>query len=413
MSGLSDHASPFRYRALDAAGATQQGVIQAESLRGALDLLTAKGLAVIDLQATGGAQPVAATGLNFALRRRASFADHIVLLSEMATLLRAGVSLAEVAPSLEAAYSDSALAAPLSQLRQRIQGGSTVATAFSQAGFDLPDYAQTLIEAGEAAGRLGEALADAAAQMEYERNVRQEFRNALVYPAVLVGAGTLAVLIIFLAVVPRFASLLKSGRAEIPALSRWVIETGLALQAHWLGAGLVLLGLVGAIALLLRLPSVRETLLAFMARLPLSGPWLQEADIGRWATLLGTLLANRVALLMALDLSSRGLRIARNRHHVISAASEVRRGRALSEVLAEQGWIAPTRLNLIRVGERAGELPRMLSELGRIHTETARGRMKRLLALIEPLAILGIGAVIGVIMVSVMLAITSLNTARL
>lgn len=413
MNGAPDNAGQFRYQALDSAGATQRGVIQAGSLRGALDLLTAKGLAVVDLQAAGGAPPEADGGPRFGLRRRASFADHIILLGEMATLLRAGVSLAEVAPSLEAAYAQSALAAPLSRLRQRIQGGSTVAAAFSEAGFDLPDYAHTLIEAGEAAGRLGDALGDAAAQMEYERNVRQEFRNALIYPAVLVGAGTLAVLIIFLAVVPRFASLLKSGRAEVPALSRWVIETGLYLQAHWLGAGLVLLGLLGAVTLLLRAPAARQALLEGMARLPLLGPWLQEADIGRWATLLGTLLANRVAMLMAINLSSRGMRLARNRRHVEDAAGEVRRGRALSDVLAEQGWIAPTRLNLIRVGERAGELPRMLGELGRIHTEAARGRMKRLLALIEPLAILGIGAVIGVIMVSVMLAITSLNTARL
>lgn len=412
MSEAKEHATPFRYRALDAAGATQQGVIQAASLRGALDLLTAKGWSVIDLQASD-AQAAPQAGLNRALRRRASFADHIVLLEEMATLLRAGVSLAEVAPSLEAAYADSALAAPLSRLRQRIQGGSTVAAAFAQAGFDLPDYAHTLIEAGEAAGRLGESLADAAAQMEYERNVRQEFRNALIYPAVLVAAGTLAVLIIFLAVVPRFASLLKSGRAEVPALSRWVIETGLTLQTHWLGAGLVLFGLLGAVALLLRAPAVRESLLETLARLPLAGPWLRDADIGRWATLLGTLLANRVAMLLALELSCRGLRIGRHRRHVEKAAGEVRRGRALSEVLAEQGWIAPTRLNLIRVGERAGELPRMLGELGKIHTGAARERMKHLLALIEPLAILGIGAVIGVIMVAVMLAITSLNTARL
>lgn len=412
MSEAKEHATPFRYRALDPAGATQQGVIQAASLRGALDLLTAKGWSVIDLQASD-AQAAPQAGLNRALRRRASFADHIVLLEEMATLLRAGVSLAEVAPSLEAAYADSALAAPLSRLRQRIQGGSTVAAAFAQAGFDLPDYAHTLIEAGEAAGRLGESLADAAAQMEYERNVRQEFRNALIYPAVLVAAGTLAVLIIFLAVVPRFASLLKSGRAEVPALSRWVIETGLTLQTHWLGAGLVLFGLLGAVALLLRAPAVRESLLETLARLPLAGPWLRDADIGRWATLLGTLLANRVAMLLALELSCRGLRIGRHRRHVEKAAGEVRRGRALSEVLAEQGWIAPTRLNLIRVGERAGELPRMLGELGKIHTGAARERMKHLLALIEPLAILGIGAVIGVIMVAVMLAITSLNTARL
>jgi general secretion pathway protein F len=101
------------------------------------------------------------------------------------------------------------------------------------------------------------------------------------------------------------------------------------------------------------------------------------------------------------------------RGHLLKAQGEIRRGRALSAILAEQGWIAPTRLNLIRVGERAAELPRMLAQLGSMHTQAAREQMRRLVTLIEPLAILLIGAVIGVIMVAVVLAITSLNTAKL
>ena len=125
------------------------------------------------------------------------------------------------------------------------------------------------------------------------------------------------------------------------------------------------------------------------------------------------MLENRVALLPALDLSSRALGLPSLRRHLHKAQAEMRRGRALSAILAEQGWIAPTRLNLIRVGERAGELPRMLTQLGSLHTQAAREQMRRLLTLIEPLAIVLIGAVIGVIMVAVVLAITSLNTAKL
>ena len=86
------------------------------------------------------------------------------------------------------------------------------------------------------------------------------------------------------------------------------------------------------------------------------------------------------------------------------------RGRTLTEVLGGLGWFPPARLNLVRVGERAGELPRMLETLGRMETEAARTLQKRVLALIEPAAILVIGAVIGVIMVAVMMAITSLNS---
>ena len=92
---------------------------------------------------------------------------------------------------------------------------------------------------------------------------------------------------------------------------------------------------------------------------------------------------------------------------------ELRRGRALSDALSDAHWIAPTHLNLLRVGERSGQLPAMLTRLGHIATEQARLRMKRLLQLIEPLAILVIGGIIGFIMVAVILAITSLNTAKL
>ncbi len=97
--------------------------------------------------------------------------------------------------------------------------------------------------------------------------------------------------------------------------------------------------------------------------------------------------------------------------HLENAVREVRRGRALSAVFGEQGWLGPTQINLIRVGERAGELPRMLRSLGELQTARSRDQVKRLLSLLEPIAILGIGAVIGFVMIAVMLAITSLNTS--
>jgi general secretion pathway protein F len=109
-------------------------------------------------------------------------------------------------------------------------------------------------------------------------------------------------------------------------------------------------------------------------------------------------------------LSAGALRIDRLRRDLAGAAREIERGRTMADVLAAQGWFPPARLNLIRVGERSGELPRMLTTLGAMETEAARTMQKRVLTLIEPAAILIIGAVIGVIMVAVMMAITSLNT---
>jgi general secretion pathway protein F len=187
---------------------------------------------------------------------------------------------------------------------------------------------------------------------------------------------------------------------------------GLFFQAHMLASVAALSALAGALVLLARAPAVHRAVVEALARLPITGPWLYASETGRWATLLGNLLDNRVPMLQALDLSARGLRIGRMRVGLAEAQREIRRGRALSDILLQQRWLAATRVNLVRVGERAGELPRMLAELGRVQTETARTQLQRVLALIEPLAILLIGSVVGVIMVGVVLAIASVNTAR-
>jgi general secretion pathway protein F len=399
----------FRYRAVDRQGAEQRGVLHADTLRQAMGQLGSRGLVVTELAPTATTAPAKEA----IIPRRVREHDRILLLQEMATLLQAGVSLSEAGPALESAYAATALGLPLTRLRKAVQAGQPVAQAFRLAELGLAEYAHILIESGEAAGRLPDALRDAANQLDYERTVGQDFKNALIYPAILVGAGILAVLAIFIIVVPRFASILRSGRAEVPAVSRWVIETGMLLKEHLLLCGLATFTFVALAAILFRTPAMRQALLEGLSRLPLFGPWLHNSETGRWATLLGTLLLNRVPLLDAMALAARSLRLQRDRRQLSSVRDELRRGRALSAVLAEQGWIPATRLNLIRVGERAGELPRLLGELGRLQTEAARMQMKRLLTLIEPMAIILIGGVIGFIMVAVILAITSLNTARL
>ena len=171
-----------------------------------------------------------------------------------------------------------------------------------QGGLALPLYVLALVQAGGASGELGPALADAASQMRHERRIGQELRNALVYPVVLVLSGIVAVMVIFIGVVPRFASLLKSSRAEVPALSRWVIEGGLFVKQHLLGFGLGTVGLVAVIAFVLASPVWRASALSLAARAPLLGPWLVRVEIGRWATVLGTLLANRVPIIEAIGL---------------------------------------------------------------------------------------------------------------
>ena len=410
---MQSSAAPDRtysYRALDADGRACQGVVVAGDEAAAIRDLVQQGLMPVSVNAPGASAAPAARSLRAG---RVSGADRVSLVQELSTLLGAGISLAEALPSLAQAYAAHPLGPALAGLDRDVRAGQRFSEALARSPLGLPAYVVALAEAGEAGGELASALRDAATQMEHERRIGQELRNALVYPAVLVLSGVLAVLVIFVGVVPRFASLLKSSRADVPAMSRAVIEAGLFVKQHLLAFGLGSTALVLVVVVALSRPTVRAAVFDALSRAPVVGPWLLRLEIGRWTTVLGQLLANRVPIINALELSSGALRLRRLRDDLAAAPRELERGRTLSDVLGGLDWFPPTRLNLVRVGERSGELPRMLAVLGGMETDAARTLQKRALALIEPAAILLIGAVIGFIMVAVMMAITSLNTVAL
>ena len=407
---MQERAGPsFNYRALDDSGASRSGALQAPDEAAAIRLLLQQGLTPVSVLAVAATDAARRSGG----RAGVGAADRIGLIQELATLLGAGISLGEALPSLAEAYAAQALGPALAGLDRAVRGGERLSAALTASPLGLPPYVLALCQAGEASGELAAALRDAAQQMEHEQRIGTELRNALVYPAVLVSAGVLAVLVIFVGVVPRFASLLKSSRADVPALSRWVIESGLFVKQHLLAFGLGGAALLGLAVFALSNPRLRASLLDALSRAPVVGPWLLRLEIGRWTTVLGQLLANRVPIIDAVVLSSGALRLKRLRDDLAGAPRELERGRTLADVLGGLAWFPAARLNLVKVGERSGELPRMLGTLGAIETEAARTLQKRALALIEPIAILVIGAVIGVIMVAVMMAITSLNTVAL
>jgi len=405
----SDSGITFTWRAADAEGVERSGQLQAADEPQALRELLRQGLMPLAVTAAPRAGAVASAN---APRRAASVPERITLLQELATLLGAGISLAEALPSLAASHATLATGAALAAADRAVRGGQRLSVALREGPLALPPYVLALVEAGEASGELATALRDAATQMDYERRAAQELKSALIYPAVLVSAGVVAVSIIFIGVVPRFASLLKSTRADVPALSRAVIEAGLFVQQNLLAFGLGAALLAALVAAALSSPELRGRALEVAARLPLVGPWLLRVEVGRWATVLGTLLANRVPIIEAINLSAAALQLDGPRRDLATVAAELQRGRALADVLATRAWFPRTGLNLVRVGERSGDLPRMLATLGTVETEAARMLQKRLLTLIEPAAIIVIGAVIGLIMTAVMMAITSLNTVN-
>ena len=395
----------FRFQALNAEGALLQGTLAADSEREAARVLDRRGLSVVELAPDGG-ELRAATGNRRV--RRLRLQDMVVAFHELATMLQSGVALAEAVASQSRSAHHPRLLAGFESISIALRRGQSFSDALAAVELPLPPYFLTLIRAGEQAGLLAQSLGDGVTQMEYDDQVRGEIRQALTYPAVLVVAGLGAVVLMFTFVVPRFATLLNRG-AELPWLAWVVLNGGMFAREYivWILAALALGGV--ALARSFAKPDTRARWHQWLERLPVIGPWRVESETAGWAKVLATLLGNRVPLLNALGLAQANVRSPQRRARLDEAARAVRAGTPLADALEEQSALTATGYNLIRVGERSGELPAMLRSLAKLCENAGRVRMKQFLALLEPIAIMLIGGIIGVIMIGIILAITSAN----
>lgn len=398
----------FRYEAVNGDGQTLKGQLSARTELEAIQLLRGQDLVPVAVQSVGGSD------ISGPRRSRsASNQEKTLVIRELATLLAAGVSLAEAVDSTSQAHEGDPLGRAFGHVYAQLRSGEQLSSALRGAGLDLPEYLFQLVGAGELTGKLAQCLHSAADQMDYEQKVRQDMRNALIYPAVLIFSGVAATLLIFVVVVPKFTNMLKNSRANLPEISVWVLQTGLFVKENLLWFGLGGLGLAMGGVIVLSNPAARRQMLEVASKLPLLGDWLVHSEIGRWAAMLGSLLANKVSIVRAMELAESGVQIQSLSAKLKLAVRDLRAGKKLADSLAMHRTVNPMGINLVRVGERTGELPEMLRTLGRIYENASRERMKRFLILFEPVAILIVGSVIGFIMIAIMLAITSLSTVTL
>lgn len=394
----------YRYEASSADGRLVKGQIEAANETDAIRLLKQQGLTPIELHGIELQAAKQARG-----RRTVSAQDKMLMVRELATLLAAGVPLVEAIQSMSEAAGASPIGQASTQIYQVLRGGGKLSHALTSCSISFPDYLIQLVSAGEMTGKLASSLHHGANQMEYEEKIRQEMRNALTYPTVLAVSGVLATLLIFIVVVPKFAGLLKNSKGKLPEISVWVLQTGMFVKEHLLilgaGAGIAVFFLVS----LFSRPQVRQKFWDGLARMPLIGAWLIETEIGRWAGMLSTLLENKVPIVRAMELAQGGVQISLLKQQLGLAVKDLKGGKSLAESLGMHRTLNPMGLNLVRVGERTGELSTTLKTLSVLHTNAGQERMKRFLIMLEPITILLIGSVIGLIMAAIMMAITSLS----
>jgi len=393
----------FKYKALDRNGDVVKGQVTAHDETAAYGKIQARRLDVFQLSEQDA--PIKL----FNRKRKTKPKDLARYIRQLATLLSAGVTLLEALASLAKSNAHPILSASSENIRKDLRSGERLSTAMEKHMPSLPRYVPRLAELGEATGQSAKALSDAADRMEFEDAMRGEVRTALSYPILLTVVGSVIVFLLFLFVVPRFEALIGDNRDNMPAISRFVISLGSGLRDNLLMVMIIGAGLIGGSLYILGHDGLRARARTIMESFPFIGPVLIQADLGGWARTVGIALDNGADLLSALRLGEYGVRSTRLRRGFQASRTDVRAGQNIDEVLDENiPDFDPLTIDMIRTGRSSGGLANMLLFVGKTQEKETQELSKSLAALAEPIAILAISVIVGTIVISIVLAMTSL-----
>jgi type II secretory pathway component PulF len=262
-----------------------------------------------------------------------------------------------------------------------------------------------MIAAGEVSGQLAEAFKASLSHMEREAAFRARVLSALIYPAILAFAGTAALSVLVLFVLPRFAELILAGGGRLPALPMLMLTAASAVQRYWPVLLALALLLSTAAAGALRSPERRLTVSRLSFAIPLIGSTRRMIAGAHFARALGMLVAGGTPIVQALDRTAAATRDPSVRSAIEVVRDRVRAGHAFSDAARRSGFIPPLGAQLIGIGERSGDLSGHLLHAADILEGDLERRISRLLTLVEPAMIVIFGAIIGLTALGLMQAV--------
>lgn len=398
----------FAYRAVTADGKLMKGSVDARSQEAAVGLLQQRRLLPLSVGAASEAALRNGAGRRgFPLRgmgpQRELFAR------TMATLLAAGLPMDRSLALTGELLDSPVLRSTLAQVLRSVREGMSLDAALEQHPRVFPPFYVSMVRAGEASGDLPNIFLQLAEYQGAANELRGQFASAMVYPVLLMVVGAAAVLFLMQFVVPKFAVVFQESGAALPLPTQILLSTSNVLRQFWWFWLVALPLLAVALARYLASGRGRRWWDHFILAVPRAGKVVERVLVARFARSLGSLLHGGVPLLRSLEISAQVVSNQKLAGAVGRAAQGVRQGRGLSGPLRETGAFPPLAIHLIAVGEEAGRLDGMLMHVAQVYEREARAAIKSLVALFEPLMILAIGIVVGSIVISILLAVFSIN----
>ena len=403
----------YNYKGVSEAGKAIRGFVDADSDRSARAKLRRDGVFLTDLSRTTGSEARSSDSpprrFSLDMLRRVGGTDLAIATRQLATLIGAGIPLVEALGALTEQVESPRLKSAISQIRDRVNEGASLADALSMTSL-FGDLYVSMVRAGEAGGALEQVLERLADYLESEVRTRNKVVSIMIYPAMMFAVAIGVVMVLVTVVLPQITQLLDSLNRPLPIYTVAIIGLSNLLREYWWAFALVAAVAVVAFRATVRTERGRTAFDGFKLRMPVFGKVVRQLALARFTRTLSTLLAGGIPIVRALDISKH---VANNT--VLGAAVDrareaITEGSSIAAPLRRSGYFPPLVTHMVEVGERSGELEAMLAKVADTYDEQVENSVSRMTALLEPVLILiMVGLVLGIILATLvpLLEITS------
>ncbi len=398
----------FFYQAVNTAGETEEGEREALDEANCVQQLQADGYIPIRVK------PAKSKGfLGFNLRggsNKLSNKSIVLLTGELAMLLESGLPLdRSLVVLMDLANDNENLSKLIGRVLEKVKSGVSLADAFEQQTGVFSKFYLNMIRAGEAGGNLGEVLNRMAVYLESSQELKDTVSTALIYPAILLVMSLASLFIMLTFVVPQFSEMFASAGKALPVSTQIVVGLADWLQKYWWAVIGSALSIMTYFNVQLANPETKKVWDGRWLKLPLVGEMILNKEIANVTRTLGTLLGNGVSILSAFIIVRETVDNLVVAAALNDAEEQIKQGKTLFDALEQKAIFPKMAMQMIKMGEETGHLEEMLLRVATIYDKQLRVSIARMLALLEPALIITLGIMIAGIIVSILLAILSVN----
>ena len=405
----------FYYVARNRVGVKETGIEEAPTQEDVVVKIQAKGLIVVNVIPEGSylfndSSSDDSVKVKFKPKHgRVTSEDLMLFCRQLSTLIGAGVTILMSLEIIAKQVASRKLYDVSMDLKKNMEAGLSFHEALALHSKIFSDLWINLVESGEASGNLAVVLSRLAAYLEKDAEFKKKVISALIYPIILTTAGIGALLFLSLKIVPSFAEIFKSFNLALPMLTQILVAVSDFLRKYLIVIVLLIGGGIFAFRKYIKTKSGRRGFEKFKFKLPIFGEFFLALNIERFSSGMATLLESGVPILYSLEISERSVDNLIMADIIRKIKNDVREGKPMRDSFERSGFFEPMVIQMVSIGEEIGELPQMFKRINSFYQECCDTFLTRFVSMFEPLVLVFIGGIIGVMVIGMFLPIFELS----